>query len=222
MKLVIFDVDGTLVDSQAHILGAMGRAFAGEGLACPSRDAILSIVGLSLPQAMARLLSGGEAAQLDRLVDGYRNSFAGLRSELEDASPLYPYTLETLTALRARDDVLLGIATGKSRRGVRHLLDSHDLHGAFVTIQTADTHPSKPNPSMLQEAILDAGVALCDAVMIGDTTFDMDMARNAGMTAIGVDWGYHPASDLVASGAQTVLHDYRELIPHLQTTGLLT
>lgn len=221
MKLVIFDVDGTLVDSQAHILGAMGRAFAGEGVETPSRDAILSIVGLSLPQAMARLVPNGDAAQIDRLVEGYRGSFVSLRSEIEDAAPLYPHTLETLSALRDHDDVLLGIATGKSMRGVRHLLDSHDLHGTFITVQTADGHPSKPHPSMLEHAVAEAGVEIADAVMIGDTTFDMDMARNAGMTAIGVDWGYHPAAHLEASGAVAVLRDYRELIPFLHKTGVL-
>lgn len=222
MKLVILDVDGTLVDSQAHILGAMGRAFAGEGLETPSRDAVLSIVGLSLPQAMAQLVPEADAALIHRLVEGYRGSFASLRSQIEDAAPLYPHTLETLGALRAYDEVLLGIATGKSMRGVRHLLDTHDLHGAFVTIQTADAHPSKPHPSMLEQAVAEAGVDIVDAVMIGDTTFDMDMARNAGMTAIGVDWGYHPGQHLEASGAVTVLSTYRELIPHLQSTGFLT
>ncbi len=222
MKLIIFDVDGTLVDSQAHILGAMGRAFAGQGLECPSRGAILSIVGLSLPQAMARLVPEGDAALIDRLVDGYRGSFASLRSQTEDAAPLYPHTLETLAALRARTDVLLGIATGKSRRGVRHLLDTHDLHEVFVTVQTADTHPSKPHPSMLEEAVSEAGVEVSDAVMLGDTTFDMDMARNAGMLAIGVDWGYHPAADLHGCGASRVLSDFRELIPFLHKARVLT
>lgn len=221
MKLVIFDVDGTLVDSQAHILGAMARAFEGEGLETPSRDAVLSIVGLSLPQAFARLVPDGESAVLERLVDGYRNSFATVRSEIEGAAPLYPQTLETLAALRAYDDVLLGIATGKSMRGVRHLLDSHDLHDTFVTLQTADGHPSKPHPSMLEQAMHEAGVEVADCVMIGDTTFDMDMAANAKMVGIGVSWGYHPADHLRASGAEAVLGDYRELIPHLTTTGFL-
>jgi phosphoglycolate phosphatase len=202
LKLVIFDVDGTLVDSQADILASMAAAFASEGLAPPPREAVLGIVGLSLPVALARLLPEAEAPRLDRMVEAYKSAYLGLRqSNGPAASPLYPGIAALLDRLAGYERLLLGIATGKSRRGLTALLDGHGLARRFVTTQVADDHPSKPHPSMIFTALMEAGVEADDAVMIGDTSYDMEMARAAGVRGIGVSWGYHPAERLAAASA---------------------
>lgn len=195
LRLAVFDVDGTLADSQAEIVAAMTGAFAGENLAPPPRAAILSIVGLSLDHAVARLAPDAGPARHAALVGGYRSAYAAQRAA-HGASPLYPGALDALRALARDPFLLLGVATGKSGRGLDALIEAHDLAGFFVTRQVADFHPSKPHPAMLRAALDEAGVAASDAVMIGDTSFDMDMARAARTGAIGVDWGYHPVTAL--------------------------
>lgn len=219
LRLVIFDVDGTLVDSQGHILAAMETAFAACGRAAPDRAAVLSIVGLSLPHAMAQLAPDTDDAGTERLVGAYRQAFSDLRQSGDPRamSPLYPGARATLQALHARDEILIGLATGKSRRGVDAMLEAHDLQGMFVTRQVADDHPSKPHPSMVMTALAETGVAAADAVVIGDTTYDMEMARQAGVPGIGVGWGYHPPQALLHSGAMTVLEEYAGLLPVLNT-----
>lgn len=221
MLLVVFDVDGTLVDSQAQIVAAMAAAFGAEGLDLPPRQTLLSIVGLSLPVAMAHLVPGSDAGRIGRLVEGYKASFSANRQAggPSGTPPLYPGALEAVTALAQHPDVLLGIATGKSRRGLEHLLEAHDLRSHFVTLQPADLHPSKPHPAMLRAALDEAGVAPGAAVMIGDTSFDMAMARAAGVAGLGVTWGYHASQVLVDEGAETVLDGFEGLIPYLQASG---
>lgn len=213
-RLVVFDVDGTLVDSQDHIVGAMTGAFASAGLPAPSRAAILSIVGLSLPEAVAMLVPALGATDRDKIVDLYKGSFTRQRGVVAPA-PLFPGATAALRALSARPDIRLGVATGKSRRGLRKLIDDHDLADLFVTCQTADDHPSKPHPAMVHAALAEAGVGPEAAVIIGDTTYDIEMGRAAGIGAIGVGWGYHPAEALVRAGAQQILEDFAGLLPAL-------
>lgn len=207
MKLVIFDCDGTLVDSQHGIVTAMREAFAAEGLEAPPREVILGGVGLSLVPAVARLAPDLDSDTVARLAGGYRDVFRELRLSGAHQEPLYDGVLELIHVLSARDDHLLGVATGKSVRGVHALFDRFDFHSHFVTIQTADTHPSKPHPSMIELAMREAGCEAARTVMIGDTTFDMEMACNAGVHAVGVDWGYHPAGHLTRAGASHVVSD---------------
>ncbi|HEX2841305.1 MAG TPA: HAD-IA family hydrolase [Hyphomicrobium sp.] len=212
VKLVIFDCDGTLVDSQHVIVAAMSDAFQSEGLVTPERERVIGVVGLSLGIAVARLVpDGADLDQVDRLTEAYKAAFAERRRRPDHAEPLYPGVREALAKLSARDDVVLGIATGKSRRGVNAVLEREGWNDLFATIQTADTHPSKPHPSMILSAMSETAAEAADTAMIGDTTFDIEMARGAGTTAIGVSWGYHPAEALHAAGAHHVAADCAEL-----------
>lgn len=208
LRLVIFDVDGTLVDSQTHIAAAMEAAFAAEGLPVPPHEQVIGVVGLSLPVAIATLAPDLPADQAARMLDTYRQSFFARRVG-EGASPLFPGALEALEALAAVDDILLGIATGKSKRGLDHILEAHGIGHHFVTVQVADHHPSKPHPAMVLAALSEAGVAPADAVMIGDTEFDIEMGRAAGVQTLGVGWGYHPAERLAAADA--LVHSFADL-----------
>ncbi|GEP02134.1 HAD-IA family hydrolase [Methylobacterium oxalidis] len=203
MKLVVFDVDGTLVDSQHLIVAAQGVAFAEHGLTPPSRSVALSVVGLSLPQAFRRLV--GEDGPIATLAESYKRAFNALRHDPEHEEPLFPGIADLLVRLRDRDDIRLGLATGKSRRGVEHLIAAQGWQGWFATTQTADDAPSKPDPTMLRQAMAEADVPPERTVMIGDTSFDMAMAVAARAAAIGVAWGYHPAGALYGSGAVTVV-----------------
>lgn len=210
LRLVIFDVDGTLIDSQAHIKGAMAAAFAAQSM--PAPDDVLGIVGLSLPAAMARLAPDADPDTHARLVETYKQAFHDLRTA-DAPSPLYPGARAALDALAAQDEVLLGLATGKSLRGLDHVLAAHDLGRYFVTTQVADHHPSKPHPSMVLTCLAETGVEAGDAVVIGDTSFDMDMAQAAGVTGLGVGWGYHRPAQLAA--ARRVLTRFDEVLPAL-------
>jgi phosphoglycolate phosphatase len=193
----------------------MRLAFEGAGLPVPTRSEVLGIVGLSLPVAMARLVPNGSPAQLDALVDGYKSAYVALRAEIGAAqsSPLYPGARAILDELHAMPDVLLGVATGKSRRGLDKLIEAHGLEQYFVTQQVADFHPSKPHPSMVTTAMAETGVEAADTVMIGDTSFDMEMARAADVVGVGVSWGYHPLTAL--QDAAHVLDDFASLPPLL-------
>lgn len=202
-RLAIFDCDGTLVDSQADICQAMEECFAGAGLEKPARERTRRVVGLSLVEAMAAMLPAAERHVHVALAEGYKRAFQRLRGNGLVEEPLYEGIAELLEALEA-DGWLLGVATGKSDRGLRLCLEGHGLHPRFVTLQTADRHPSKPHPSMIEQAMAEAGAAPATTMMIGDTSFDMTMARAAGVTAIGVGWGYHDAQELLDAGADFI------------------
>lgn len=203
MKLAVFDCDGTLIDGQASICEAMEAAFAIQGVASPDRATIRRAVGLSLPQAMRALLPGGDDDLLLALVEGYKTAFRSARSEGRLSQPLFEGIADTLRAL-ADGGWTLGVATGMSDRGLAHCLADNGIAELFVTLQTADRHPSKPHPAMLQAALFEAGAQASEAVMIGDTAYDMQMARDSGVRGVGVDWGYHPSRELIAAGAEAV------------------
>ena len=214
-RLAVFDCDGTLVDSQHSICSAMTMAFEGEKLVAPDKTTILSVVGLSLPLAIARLLPEAEADFHDHLSESYKRAFQQMRRDNAVSEPLYPGIAELIRQLDA-DGWLLGVATGKSDRGLNLCLSHHGIHAHFVTLQTADRHPSKPHPSMLLTAMADAGAIPETTVMIGDTSYDIDMALAAGTKALGVGWGYHPPADLIAAGAHAVAMDSGELNAHIR------
>lgn len=193
LRLIIFDVDGTLVDSQGDIVASMTAAFQAEGHKVPSRAQILSIVGLSLEVAIPQLVPGLDEAAYVRMVEAYKSAYMQLRASqgTQQSSPLYPGIRAVLDELNAVPEFLLGVATGKSRRGLDALLAGHQMERLFLTQQVADHHPSKPHPAMLEAALNETGIDRQNAVMIGDTEYDMTMARAAGVRAIGVSWGYH-------------------------------
>lgn len=209
MKLIIFDCDGTIVDSQHAIAAAMSTAFQEHGLKAPARAQVLGVVGLSLVEAIERLLPeavSDEAAEI--IAHSYKRTFTDLRRQPDHQEPLFEGAADALARLAARDDVVLGIATGKSRRGVDVLFEREGLGAHFVTIQTADNHPSKPHPSMIEQAMLEVGAAPEETVMIGDTTYDIEMACAAEVAGLGVEWGYHPKEMLLAAGAREIVSDY--------------
>lgn len=208
MYLIIFDVDGTLVDSQETILQGLQVGFDAVGLAMPGRQKALSIVGRSLEEAFSDLVGPDHQDKIETMSAAYRHAKITRRASGLDRDHLYPGCLEAIERLQARDDLLLGIATGKAKRGVSHLIETHGLHGKFVTIQTADTSPSKPHPDMIERAISETGAEPNNTVMIGDTGFDMEMAKAAGAKAIGVTWGYHDHTRLVEQGADCVIHTF--------------
>jgi phosphoglycolate phosphatase len=214
LRLVVFDIDGTLVDSAALIHAGFAGAFATLGRPLPERREIFARVGLSLHEAMAGLLPGATPTELARAVEAYKRAYVALRAErAEGGVPLFPGAREAIAALAARPEVLIGAATGMARRGLDHALSANRLEPFFVTRQSADIHPSKPNPAMLNAALAETGVAPGHAVMVGDTTYDIEMAANAGVAAVGVSWGHHSPEALAAAGAARVIGDFAELIP---------
>ncbi|MBI1182572.1 MAG: HAD-IA family hydrolase [Alphaproteobacteria bacterium] len=214
MRLVVFDCDGTLVDSQHVIFAAMNRAFDGHGIPCPEMRAVRRVVGLGLVEAVAALTPHLEPDAHEALAQAYKDAFGVLRRDPAHVEPLFPGVREALEAL-AQAGYLLGVATGKSQKGLASTLRLHGLEGAFVTLQTVDDAPSKPHPGMLLNAMDRTGARPEDTVMVGDTVFDMEMARNAGVHALGVAWGYHEREELTHAGALDVLDRYEALSPWL-------
>ena len=202
-RLAIFDCDGTLVDSGATIVNAVTETFTQHGLAVPPPKTCRGVIGLSLIEAIAVLAPDLDAENHVQLAESYKQDFKRARIEGRVEEPLFDGVLELLDALES-DGWLLAVATGKSDRGLKHCLDQHGIHARFVSLQTADRHPSKPHPSMAEQAIADAGAAPERSIVVGDTSFDMGMAVAAGAAGIGAGWGYHPGEELLAAGAIAV------------------
>lgn len=212
LRLVIFDVDGTLVDSKASILASMQYAFETAGLPVPGREDALGIVGLSLPEAMAVLAPDHPRAVHLQLAEEYKRGPAAHREDgaAVNAAPLFPGALETIAALDTAG-FLLSAATGKSRRGLNRFLETHGLDRLLLGTQTADDAPSKPHPQMLLNCLDATGVAPENAIMVGDTEFDMEMGRAAGCRTIGVSWGYHPIERIKLGGAHHIVDRFSEI-----------
>jgi len=213
LRLVVFDMDGTLIDSQEFILAAMKRAFDAAGYSVPAKADILAVVGLSLDRAVSVLLPDLSSAENLRAVELYKQAFLDLHAERgqADTTRMYPGAEDVLHDLHKQDSILLGVATGKGRMGLDHAYESHDIGRFFITSQTADTHPSKPHPSMLHAALDETGVDAARAVMVGDTDFDIEMGVAAGIATIGVSWGYHSVDRIKAAGADIIIDDFSEL-----------
>lgn len=217
-RLAIFDCDGTLVDSQANICMAMEHAFTQAGLVSPPRPAIRQIIGLSLFEIMRKLLPDMPKETHVEMAEQYRAAFLMLRGNGLVEEPLYDGISGILSGLDDRG-WQLGVATGKSDRGLHRCLDYHGIKDLFVSLQTADRHPSKPHPSMVYQAMADAGIGADKTVMIGDTHYDIEMGKAAGCRTIGVSWGYHRVSDLRAAGADFIVETMDELARVLEDMG---
>lgn len=202
-QLAIFDCDGTLVDSGATIHAALKASLEQNGIDVPPPSVSRRVIGLSLVEAMAALVPDEPANRHIALAEDYKNAFMAMRGAGRVEEPLFDGVLDLLDALEG-DGWLLAVATGKSDRGLKHCLDSHGIHARFVSLQTADRHPSKPHPSMVEQAIADASATPATTIVVGDTSFDMAMAVSAGATGIGAGWGYHDADELFAAGAAAV------------------
>ena len=210
LRLAVFDCDGTLVDSLGSIVMGMEHAFKALGLEPPTPNVVRKVVGLPLLEAIKRVSPGHDAATYEQIRAAYARMFSELRAEDAEAEDLYPGTVEALDSLES-DSWLLGVATGKARRGLEATLVPHGLSARFLTKQTSDVAAGKPAPDMLYQAMNETGADASRTVMIGDTTYDMEMARNAGTFAVGVAWGYHEEDDLWAAGAHMVVRGYSEL-----------
>lgn len=211
LRLAVFDVDGTLVDSEHNIVSAMTEAWSHVGLGeVPRPQDVRRIIGLSLVEACSVLLPWAPHQVHRSLAEAYKEAFRAIRLLPETMEPLFPGVREALDSLEG-EGWLLGLATGKSRRGVQSVLEAHGLDGRFVTIQTADTNPGKPHPAMLLRAAADVGLDPGAVVMIGDTGYDMVMANAARACGLGVSWGYHSIAELQAAGARMVIDSFDNL-----------
>jgi len=221
MKLVLFDCDGTLVDSAGVIHRCMAKTFAEAGLAELREAETRSIIGLSLDNAIAKLLKCEIDASVQALSARYKDHFIALRDEPDFAEPVFPGIPDLIADLGRRDDIIIGMVTGKSRRGVRRVLEMHGLSEHFFVVRSADDCPSKPHPAMVLEACAEAGFDPADTLVVGDAIYDMEMARAAGAMAVGVSWGYHAPEALRASGADHVLNAPADLLTLLKRTEML-
>ena len=208
IKLAIFDCDGTLVDSGATIHSALQSTFDTHGLDCPPRDVTKKVIGLSLVESFAVLVPDGDHAALTRT---YKDAFFAMRGAGRVEEPLFDGIIELLDELEA-DGWLLGVATGKSDRGLKYCLEGHGLSERFVTLQTADRNLSKPHPAMALAAMAEAGADPAQTIFVGDTGWDMGCARAAGAGALGAGWGYHEIEELTAAGAHAVAAEPAEIM----------
>ncbi|MBP1851094.1 HAD-IA family hydrolase [Rhizobium halophytocola] len=213
MLLVLFDCDGTLVDSAGLIHEVMVRTFVHFGHAPPSFAETKSIIGLTLDIAIARLQGKRHADdEAVAMMAHYKQIFAGVRAGGLATERPYDGIPEVIAALAAREDVLIGAVTGKARRGLNLVLESNGWSDHFQVGRTADDCPSKPHPAMVTECCAQMGTDARDTVVIGDAIYDMQMAKSAGAHAIGVSWGYASVAELEAAGADVIAQTPADLL----------
>jgi phosphoglycolate phosphatase len=206
----IFDIDGTLVDSRAMISTCMDAAFIGAGLEAPGFEKTRRVIGLSLGVGLRTLAPEGDEALYSRIMDSYREAFFKMRSDPALASPLYEGAGQLLAVL-ADSGWTLGIATGKSRRGLDAMIEQFGWNDLFAAKLCADDGPGKPHPHMVLENLMVARALPSQAVVIGDSEHDMAMAVRAGVACIGVDWGFGTTEEMLAAGANSVVSTMGDL-----------
>ncbi len=210
--LVVFDCDGTLVDSAHNVIACMRSAFERAGLSAPEDNLIRRSIGLNPDVAVRHLAQAPLSdAQLEQVVTGYKQAFFQRRLQADHHEPLFDGVREVLEHL-ARRNIAMAVATGKSMRGVNAVIEQHGLDGYFGSLQTPDHNPGKPHPQMLEKAMMAAGALPERTFMIGDTSFDMLLSKNAGCRGIGVTWGYHDEAELLESGAERLIGRFDELL----------
>ncbi|MBY5766014.1 HAD-IA family hydrolase [Rhizobium leguminosarum] len=215
MKLALFDCDGTLVDSAALIHETMRRTFDKFGKPEPRFEVTKAIIGLSLDIAIARMQGRPHVEQQDiDMTAHYKSLFSIVRQDLDYKEPLFPGIREMIDALTGREDLLIGAVTGKSRRGLKLVMETHGFDKHFIVGRTADDCPSKPHPAMVTECCDETGMNATDTIVIGDAVYDMQMAKAAGAKAIGVAWGYASVDELIANGADAIAYHPNEILRH--------
>jgi phosphoglycolate phosphatase len=213
IELVVFDWDGTLMDSAARIVEAVQAAIAAAGLPPRADERIREIIGLGMGEAIAALYPDESAARHERLAATYRDAF--VRAVAERPARLFPGVEAVLAALEA-EQRMLAVATGKSRSGLQRDLERSGIGGHFVASRTVDESPSKPDPHMLQEIMALCGVGPDATLVVGDTLFDLEMAARAGVPALGVGWGVHATERLWQAGPLDVLQHIEHLPERLR------
>ena len=203
--LILFDCDGTLMDSQHAIVRAMQGAFRYNGVAEPDGVAIRDVIGLSLSEAVSRL--AGDCSLSARIAEDYRSIYRANEGEVN----LYPAVVETLRELRERG-YWLGVVTGKSRAGLERVLEAKGLHDLFYVMRTADCCISKPHPAMVLECMDEMGVGAERTSVIGDAIFDIQMAVAAGVTSLGVSYGVSSGDSLRRAGAGAIVDHFSDLL----------
>ncbi|MEJ2566357.1 MAG: HAD-IA family hydrolase [Gammaproteobacteria bacterium] len=215
IRLIVFDWDGTLMDSEAKIVASMRAAGEDLGLASLDDRTLRNVIGLGLKEAIEALYPRADSETHRAFADRYRHHF--LSGEGED-STLFEGALELLRGLQERG-LLLGVATGKSRRGLNRVLAEHECGGFFHATRCADETFSKPHPQMLLEIMDELGAAPQETVMIGDTEYDLQMAKNAGAHAVGVSYGVHERERLLKLQPLACADNIRNLMTWLNRYG---
>jgi phosphoglycolate phosphatase len=210
LKLAVWDVDGTLIDSRSTIFRAAVEGAEAVGITPPTYAQVRAIVGISLFEALQQMRPDLDLPTLEAYVEAFKQVFIRLQNDPDFHDSLYPGANECLKRLKS-EGWLLGTATGQSRRGVEHKLDLHGWRDLFDVTFCADDGPSKPHPHMLHCNMSALGIAAHQTVMIGDTSHDIHMARQAGVYAVGVSWGFHTTEELELAGAHVVVHSFDEL-----------
>lgn len=211
-RLVIFDWDGTLMDSAPKIVACMQAAARELQWEVPSVDAVRDIIGLGLPEAVAALFPGVTPAQQDRLREVYGHQF---RAADRVPSPFFAGVIDGIARLRRDTGCRLAVATGKSRRGLERVFANESCGDWFIASRTADLTLSKPHPQMLEELLVECDVSVEEAVMIGDTEYDLEMARAIGMDRVAVTYGVHECQRLMRSEPCLVADDFPAIVDWL-------
>ena len=214
-KAIIFDWDGTLVDSTARIVDAMQMAIVENAMSALTDHAIQQIIGLGLPEALKVLWPDITAAQSLQMQKSYVANFSH-HSNVDVG--FFAQAHEIFEQLKQLGYVL-AVATGKTRRGLDEMLDGMDVRDIFDITRCADETASKPNPKMLQEILDELNLTHQQALMVGDTSFDLDMARDINMDSIGMTHGAHESKILTASGAKALCHDLNDLLDWIKKNG---
>jgi len=210
MRLIIFDCDGTLVDSQKSIMSAIVTAWEGFGLNPPKLSSVLQVIGLTIQDSVRVLEPNLNENDYGKLEKEFYSAFVNLNEQEKIEEELFPNVVETLNVLND-DKSYLAVLTGKGKLGLQNTLKNKNIGQYFIATKTSDCGPGKPNPQTMNELIAELGVEKENVVMIGDTTHDILTAKNAGVKSIGVSFGYHSVNELVNAGADEIVDDFSNL-----------